>query len=451
MSGLRWPGGYGSGIHGMTSLISFDALTPGTVISGLAAAGPVEILAVEMHGSTAATVTWKDGDGRPDRKVIYAEILPSLRVVEAGRRWAFNADGGDFLLASEARRLRLAYLFDSMLAVNTSAIEPLPHQIRGVYGEMLPRRPLRFLLADDPGAGKTIMAGLLIKELMLRGDLQRCLVVAPGILVEQWQDELERSSGSSSRSSRETRSRLAESAIRSSKAARAVIARLDHLSRNPELAERACAGAIGISSSSTRRTRCARHCLRHEVKKTKRYELGEQLGEHTRHLLLMTATPHSGKEEDFQLFLSLIDADRFVGRPRDGARAVEVSDIMRRLVKEELLTFDGKRLFPERRAYTVEYELSDQEALLYEEVTDYVREEMNRADRLAEAGQGRRRTAVGFALTTLQRRLASSPEAIYQSLARRERRLESKLAEARLGQRVEKLREIPRRRRLTRT
>lgn len=174
----------------MPSPITFDKLTPGTVISGLASGGPVEVLAVEMHGSSAATVTWKDGDGRPDRKVLFEESLAGLRMVDAGRRWAFNADGDDFLVASEARRLRLAYLFDSMLAVNTSAVEPLPHQIRAVYGEMLPRQPLRFLLADDPGSGKTIMAGLLIKELILRGDLQRCLVVAPGSLVEQWQEEL---------------------------------------------------------------------------------------------------------------------------------------------------------------------------------------------------------------------------------------------------------------------
>ena len=440
---LRWGGGYGSGIHGVTSLISFDALTPGTVISGLASAGPVEILAVEMHGSTAATVTWKDGDGRPDRKVIYAEILPSLRVVEAGRRWTFNADGDDFLLASEARRLRLAYLFDSMLAVNTSAIEPLPHQIRGVYGEMLPRQPLRFLLADDPGAGKTIMAGLLIKELILRGDLQRCLVVAPGALVEQWQEELGEKFGIEF-------AILTRDKIEASRVGNPFvegrhglwIARLDHLSRNPELAERACQVDWDLVIVDEAHKMSA-HVWSGEVKKTKRYELGEQLGQHARHLLLITATPHSGKEEDFQLFLALIDGDRFVGRQRDGARAVEVSDIMRRLVKEELLTFEGTRLFPERRSYTVEYQLSDQEALLYEEVTEYVREEMNRADRLAEAGQGRRRSAVGFALTTLQRRLASSPEAIYQSLARRQRRLESKLAEARLGKRVEALREIP--------
>jgi hypothetical protein len=176
-------------------MTDFSALTPGTYVSGLAAAGPVEVLAVEMHGSTAATVTWADQDGRTDRRVIYGDVLPTLRIVEPSRRWAFTADPANFLLASEAQRLRLSYLFDSMLAVHTSAVRPLPHQIRAVYGEMLRRQPLRFLLADDPGAGKTIMAGLLIKELILRGDLQRCLVVAPGSLVEQWQEELDEKFG----------------------------------------------------------------------------------------------------------------------------------------------------------------------------------------------------------------------------------------------------------------
>jgi len=109
--------------------------------------------------------------------------------VEVGRPWSFDGDSALFRLLSEANRIRLAYLFDPLLAVHSSLVEPLPHQITAVYGEMLPRQPLRFLLADDPGADKTIMAGLLIKELAIRGDLDRCLIVAPGSLVEQWQDE----------------------------------------------------------------------------------------------------------------------------------------------------------------------------------------------------------------------------------------------------------------------
>ena len=169
-----------------------------------------------------------------------------------------------------------------------------------------------------------------------------------------------------------------------------------------------------------------------EVKYTKRYRLGQLLSGLTRHFLLMTATPHNGKEEDFQLFLALLDGDRFEGRFRDGVHAADVSDLMRRMVKERLLKFDGKPLFPERIAYTVPYRLSEAEARLYTAVTDYVREEFNRAEALANA---KRAGTVGFALTLLQRRLASSPEAIYQSLRRRRERLESRLRELEVLQR----------------
>jgi len=159
--------------------------------------------------------------------------------------------------------------------------------------------------------------------------------------------------------------------------------------------------------------------------------MGEHLGA-ARNMLLMTATPHTGKEEQFQLFLALLDSDRFEGVVREGTRRVDVSDLMRRLVKEELLRFDGTRLFPERRAYTVQYPLSDAEKALYLAVTDYVRDQMNMADRLKDK-DNRKRIAVGFALTTLQRRLASSPAAIHRSLERRLARLNGELREARLG------------------
>jgi len=151
----------------------------------------------------------------------------------------------------------------------------------------------------------------------------------------------------------------------------------------------------------------------------------------------MTATPHNGKEQDFQICMALLDGDRFEGKYRDGVHLTDHSDLMRRLVKEDLYKFDGTPLFPERRSYTVQYELSQAEAYLYSEVTDYVRKEMNRAERFAE-GEGQRRVNVGFALMILQRRLASSPEAIYRSLTRRRERLESRLREARILLRGEK-------------
>src|SRR5208337_3819101 len=169
-----------------------------------------------------------------------------------------------------------------------------------------------------------------------------------------------------------------------------------------------------------------------EVKYTKRYRLAQLLSSLTRHFLLMTATPHNGKEEDFQLFMALLDGDRFEGKFRDGVHTADVSDLMRRMVKENLLKFDATPLFPERVAYTVPYKLSDGEAALYKAVTEYVREEFNRAEALEN---DKRAGTVGFALTILQRRLASSPEAIYQSLRRRRERLESRLRELEILQR----------------
>src|SRR5512135_3065000 len=136
------------------------------------------------------TLTYRDDGGRLAQSVLYRDAEPSLQIERRSRAYALDGDPHLFRLAAEAKRIQMAALFDPMLAVTVSDLEPLPHQIKAVYGELIPRTPLRFLLADDPGAGKTVMAGLYIKKLMLRGDLARCLVVAPGSLVEQWQEEL---------------------------------------------------------------------------------------------------------------------------------------------------------------------------------------------------------------------------------------------------------------------
>lgn len=150
------------------------------------------VVDVKWSGTVAVELTYKDPSGRPSCELLCRDREPTLKVVNAGRPWSFDGDGARFRLVSEAHRIRLAYLFDPLLAVHTSLVDPLPRQITGVYGEMLPRQPLRYLLADDPGAGKTIMTGLLTKELLVWGDMQRCMIVCPGNLVEQWQDELDR-------------------------------------------------------------------------------------------------------------------------------------------------------------------------------------------------------------------------------------------------------------------
>jgi SNF2 family DNA or RNA helicase len=376
------------------------------------------------------TVTFRDEAGRVSEQVLFRDDEGRLEKLAAGRPWSFDADGELFRLASEARRIELAWLFDPFLAVQTSNLEPLPHQIDAVYEHMLPRQPLRFLLADDPGAGKTIMAGLLIKELEIRGDVERCLVVAPGGLVEQWQDELSRRFGLHFEIFTRAAVEAAETGNPFAERPR-WLARLDQLARNDDLQAKLAAAEWDLVVVDEAHKMSA-HYYGNELKRTKRYELGEQLGARSRHLLLMTATPHTGKEEDFHLFLALLDSDRFAGRTRDSTRQVDTEDLMRRVVKEKLVRFDGRPLFPDRFAYSPQFSLSDPEAALYVAVTDYVREEMNRVERMKAAGEGRRGAVVGFALTTLQRRLASSPEAIYRSIERRRKRLESRLREAQL-------------------
>ena len=413
-------------------MAKLEDLQPNATVNGILPGCQVTVVGTQWFGSEALELTYKDAEGRVANVLLYRDDEDRLEVVEQGRPWSFDGDGSLFRLVSEANRIRLAHLFDPVLAVHTSLVEPLPHQITAVYESMLPRQPLRFLLADDPGAGKTIMAGLLIKELIARGDLQRCLVVCPGNLAEQWQDELYR------------RFQLHFEILTNDKleAARTgnwflennlVIARLDKLSRDENVQQKLkapdCFWDLIVCDEAHK---FSATFFGGEIKYTKRYKLGQLLTTLTRHLLLMTATPHNGKEEDFQLFMALLDGDRFEGRFRDGVHTVDVSDLMRRMVKEKLLKFDGTPLFPERIAYTVPYRLSDMEARLYKEVTEYVREEFNRAEALQN---DKRAGTVGFALTILQRRLASSPEAIYQSICRRCERLEKRLRELKLLQR----------------
>ena len=247
-------------------------------VEGIDPEEPVTVLATKWLGSQAVQVTYRTLSNAVATKILYRSDESNLEASAQVRPWAFDADGALFRLVSEAQRIRLAHLFDPLLAVHTSLVEPLPHQITAVYESMLPRQPLRFLLADDPGSGKTIMAGLLMKELIARGDLERCLVVCPGSLAEQWQDELE------------TRFQLPFSLYTSEAlhAARPdnwfekndlVIARLDMLSRNEEVQELLkapdCRWDLIVCDEAHKMS--ATYFGR-KVKYTKRYRLGQLLG-----------------------------------------------------------------------------------------------------------------------------------------------------------------------------
>ena len=406
-------------------MIKLEDLKAGMRVCGLVPDQIVEVItatsgqAIKAFGNSgnltlSVKLVYKSGGHYYDRTLFRRD---EVMLFEAKDSLVYGEDAEFACLAEEARRIRFSHLFDPYQAVFSSNIEPLPHQIEAVYGKMLGQHPLRFLLADDPGSGKTIMAGLFIREVLARDIAHRCLIVVPGNLSEQWRIELrEKFRISFEILSREMITRDNPFAERDR-----LIARMDQLKRQEyrELLRDShwdliiCDEAHKMSATYSGG----------EISRTQRYVLGEELSGITRHFLLMTATPHNGNEPDYQLFLQLLDEDRFEGRFRAGVSRFDTSDIVLRRMKEQLVTFEGKLLFPERKSYTANYGLSDQERSLYEAVTNYCRNEFNRAQNL----EGGRRNTVGFALIVLQRRLASSPEAIYQSLRSRRRRLEALL------------------------
>ena len=405
-------------------MINLEQLERKMRVNGIVPNQTVELVAVEQSGPTSVSVYYRRADGGLGERVLYRADEATLSTPKDERLWPFDGDGRLLSLVSEAYRIHLGHLFDPLLAVHTSLIDPLPHQILAVYVEMLTRQPLRFLLADDPGAGKTIMAGLLIRELIVRGDVRRCLICAPGNLTEQWQDEL---SSKFHLDFRIVRRDMIEPTRTGNPFAEndRLIVRLDQISRNEEIQSCLAQTDWDLVVCDEAHKMSATY-FGNKLEETKRYKLGKLLGQLTRHLLLMTATPHNGKDDDFDLFMKLLDPDRFEGRSRGGARRSDVDDLMRRMIKERLLTLEGTPLFTERRATSVNYDLSPAELDLYETVTDYVRTEFSRIDDLEHGG---RKSAIGFALTILQRRLASSPAAIYHSLRRRREKLETRRKE----------------------
>ena len=311
-------------------MAALEAVRNGAIVKGIIPNQSVEIVSVDWIGEQALNVVYRVPGGSVAETTLYRDDEFRLDVEEGGRAWSLDADGSLLRLVTEANRIKLAHYFDPYLAIHTSLVDPLPHQITAVYGEMLPRQPLRFLLADDPGAGKTIMAGLLIKELIARSDLERCLIVAPGSLVEQWQDELGQKFGLEF-------DILSRDMIETSRSGNAfndhnrLITRLDVLARNEDLQQKLISSNEWDLIICDEAHRMSATYFGGDVKFTKRYQLGQNLGRICRHLLLMSATPHNGKEEDFQLFMALLDGDRGrdavhrihlgpAGRLHDGAR-----------------------------------------------------------------------------------------------------------------------------------
>jgi superfamily II DNA or RNA helicase len=388
----------------------------GAVLTGRHWPGRVRVVRAEPHGTARAlieAVTLDDQARLISRLFRLAELSDLTIEVGVGGR-TLDGDPLGFKLAAEATRIRLAYTYDPLFAVSVARIDPLPHQLEAVYGYMLRQPRLRFLLADDPGAGKTIMAGLLLKELKLRGAVTRTLIVAPANLVPQWQREMAEKFDEPF--DVVDRAALASRGSRAWEVTDQCVVSLDFAWRGDALESLARARRWDLVIVDEAH-KMAAYQRGPKLERTRRYRLGEILTDHTEHLLLLTATPHKGDPENFRLLLQLIDPDLFADIDIL-ARAVQRQEnpIFLRRLKEDMVDFDGRPLFPPRHVITLGVELTAPEQSLYEDVTGYVADSFNRA--LAEDNRN-----VTFALIVLQRRLASSVRAIRRSLEHRRDRL----------------------------
>ncbi|MDW7973458.1 MAG: SNF2-related protein, partial [Thermodesulfovibrio sp.] len=333
----------------------------------------------------------------------------------------FDSAPLEFFLSLEGLRYHYASLFDPFLAMNVSKIDPLPFQIDAVYGYVLKLPKIRFLIADDPGAGKTIMAGLIIKELKLRGVINRILIVVPGHLKDQWRRELkEKFQETFTVATRQLMDAHYGENIWERE--NQIITSLDFAKQEEILATLSNVHWDLIIVDEAHKM--AAYSYAGSIQKTDRYRLGETLSKNTKHLLFLTATPHKGDPENYRLLLDLLEPGFFATADmvKESIENRENPLFIRRL-KEDLKDFDGKPIFTNRYAKTLKFRLSDIEKELYNKVSEYVLTQYN----LAMQGSPRRNVA--FALLILQRRLASSTWALYCSLRRRKERLEALLEE----------------------
>lgn len=393
----------------------------GTIVESPLWAEPVKVLTYQplSHGDVHIVGTLINSQSFINQELTQAES-ETLEIVQAQVDFTGNARRA--FLNLEAKRYRYAALYNPTFAISISKVDPLPHQIEAVW-QVLKQPRIRFLIADDPGAGKTIMAGLIAKELKLRNQVKRILIVAPGHLTTQWAQEM--------------KTRFEENFTHITRAY--VNA---HLQENVWNREQQLITSMDFARQDDIRSaianthfdliivdeahKMAAYQYGDKLEKTKRYQLGECLSNCTTHLLFLTATPHRGDSENFRLFLDLLEPG-FFADPTQIQESIKKKDnpLFIRRVKEDLKDFDGKKLFLPRHVQTKPFRLgaeSEIEMELYNELSEYIREQYNR---FSENSQ--KRNNVAFALVILQRRLASSTYALYVSLQRRQKRLEELL------------------------
>ncbi len=392
------------------------SLAPDTILVDTRWPEPVRVLRLDHIGDQHFILHAIGVDtGTYYRPVLTSEDIVALSQ-QSQSQGILNGHAPHFRLVTEAHRIHLAHLYDPLFAVSVSKIDPLPHQLEAVYNYMLPQPALRFMLADDPGAGKTVMAGLLLKELKLRGTVVRILVVVPSPLRIQWQREMWEKFGEHfDIIERPTLEALG--VARAWRLSHQAIVSVDFAKQPDVLDSLAVADPWDLVIVDEAHKMAAYRRSPTKIERSQRYRLGEILSERAGHLLMMTATPHKGDPENFRFLLSLIDSDMFANQ-EILQRAVERNEnpIFLRRLKEDMRDFEGRPLFPPRHAQTVSYTLEGPEWELYQQVTHYVETNFNRALSVDNRN-------VTFALIVLQRRLASSVRAIRRSLENRRDRL----------------------------
>ena len=389
-------------------------ISEGSIIRGPFWDEPVKVEKIEEIGNYIRISGYTVKTKRYINQIIKKEDAAKLEIVKS--EIDFSSDPENAFFVIEATRFKYASLFDPLLAMNVSKIDPLPFQIEAVYGYVLKQPHIRFLIADDPGAGKTIMAGLILKELKLRHLVKRILIVVPGHLKDQWRREL--------------KEKFDEKFIvldRSTFNAHygenpwekydQIITSIDFAKQNEILASLGSAHWDLVIVDEAHKMAAYRYG--EKISKTQRYKLGEVLSRTTDHLLFLTATPHKGDPENFRLFLDLL-VPGFFASPEMLEESIKNKDnpLFIRRLKEDLKDFEGKPIFTRRFPITIPYHLSDAEKELYNEVSRYVIEQYNKALK------SDKKRNVAFALIILQRRMASSTYALLKSLERRKERLE---------------------------
>ena len=410
-------------------------IKPGQIIKNLILSEPVKITLVQPLGVMFRIEFTGVNSKKSNTKVIDKSAYDNLQILTEDGKFNFQGDPGKFLLYAEAERINSAYQFDPLFAVNCSIIDPLPHQVEAVYKYLLPLPKIRFLLADDTGAGKTIMTGILLKELMMRGFIERILIITPGGLTKQWQeDEMYLKFNINFKLANRAAFQSDPAIFTSSDK---IITSIDFLRSEDVLNVVKETSWDLIIVDEAHKLSAFDYGQKKYI--SKRYQVIDTLASKCEHLLLLTATPHRGRRDTFKNLLQLLDHDIFASDSMVTARIQEVSEtgankfFIRRL-KENMKDWNGNELFKERFTKTVMYKLTPEEKNLYDKVTDYL------MTRRQEAKQ-QSNIYVSLALMVMQRRLTSSIYAIMKTLKNRYNALNSLLDELRQNPNIWKQRQ----------